>query len=110
LHIINYVIVINYAASRKISSICRYLHEHGERGLKGSPLEILKKDPHTLSKCKIWGEKTRFFSNFGLNFEADFGDPCDYHKSVANFLEFLMTFFMTPSRPQLLAKLMCVPM
>jgi len=27
-------------------------------------------------------DKNVIFSNFGSNFKADFGDPCDYYKSV----------------------------
>jgi hypothetical protein len=29
------------------------------------------------------------FLDFWSNFEVDFGDPCDYHKSVKIFLKFL---------------------
>jgi len=43
--------------------------------------------------AKFGGKRQNFeyFSNLWSNFEADFGAPCDYHKSVTKFLEIFMT-------------------
>jgi hypothetical protein len=51
--------------------------------------------------AKILGENTKisrifskfstFFNIFCSKFEVDFGDPCDYHKSVKKIFEIFMT-------------------
>ncbi len=54
--------------------------------------------------CKIWRENSKIlmifhkiwtffniFENFWSNFEVDFGNPCDYHKSVKKNFEIFMT-------------------
>jgi len=33
----------------------------------------------------------KIFSNFVSNFQADFGDPCDYYKSAAKILDIFRT-------------------
>jgi len=40
---------------------------------------------------KIFDKNLHLFLNFSSNFEADFGNTCDYHKSVTKILEIFMT-------------------
>ncbi len=37
---------------------------------------------------------SQIFSKFGSNFEADFGDLCDYHKSLTKNLEILLSPYL----------------
>jgi len=51
-----------------------------------------------LKKCKIW---ILYVSIFGSNFKANYGDPCDYHKSVEKIGNFYdpLNFFQKGYTP-----------
>ncbi len=49
----------------------------------GTKEKILKVFENSLNFSQI-------FSKFGSNFEADFGDLCNYHKSLTKKLEILL--------------------
>jgi hypothetical protein len=69
---------------------------------KGTPLKILLAQPVKIlrpfcskilvKKAKFWGKYQNFkdfFSKFSIFFTQNFGDPCNYHKSVKKNLKFL---------------------
>jgi len=91
--------------------IVQLIHTHAQWGgfgggefLKAIPLKFWKRDPLPL---EIWpAQRENFFviifknilgknANFGSVFEADFGNSCDYHKSVIKIWKILKNF-MTP--------------
>ncbi len=86
----------------------------GGGGLKGyPPLENLKRGPPP--PPYFWGKQQNFlgkylnhfelFQYFWSNFEVDFGNPCDYHKSV-NFEIFMnpLIFFKKWTPPTIFGR------